>query len=266
MGLPKLNSGLAALLVVVGGISFGMLGIAKCQATGSSNGPFVMGNESKRVSLGINCPAEFRYMTRRSGKHVVVPCPSPQVDEFSTVLSIQKILGGNRRLSWRWGVNSNISLTRPYKSFLFGRDDIVEHVSGRKSRISNFTFGMDHNFFGGSVAAIAPFWTESPIVVGSNWINFPKLTESYREYEGGLIGDESLLGKSCLSVCDAGQNNCKNGNDEGGQCSDCRILADYKTPQAIAIDSRSRENGNTLIRGFIVCLALLATYALLKRI
>lgn len=254
-----------ALLFVLCRISLGVLKITESQGSWRPDWSSSIRDISQRVPLGSNKPTEFSDVRWSIWEHVSISSPPPQIDEFSPGLSIKEVLRRDGSLALGGRNGSGLIQMWSHKISLFVRNGVIEPVSARKRCISNLTFSVDHYFSRCSIPAIAPLWSQSPVIMRSVRIDFPELFKTKWENESSFVGNQSFFGESRLPASYTSQNNCEDGDDKCGKRCNGWVLIDDKARQTFAVDLRARQNGNTVLRGIVVCIILLSAYAILKR-
>ena len=214
------------------------------------------------VSVRENSPAEIGDMFGGIGKHVIVPGPTPKIEELSSLLHVDEVLSANRGAG-------------PWSQSACGRGfwsdkTRARRVVARKSIVSwhwtiaQFTIGPEFHIPSWGFAAVLPNRSESPIVV-SGLISFPKAVEVFGENEGLSVGNQGLSGEIILPSGRTPECCRERGYDDGGKSGDRSIVLVNEIASTLNISlSRAKESGRVFFGGIAVAVCILLGYALVE--
>lgn len=202
-------------------------------------------------------------MLRCFREDIVIASPTPQIEKFPICLNIQNILRRDRISKWRRSsIHRRIRWQKAVPR-LTGFDEVVPN--GERG-ISQFTIDIQCQILGRGVSAVAPCWSEAPIMLASDRVE-RVILRNYIDgkYEGPLIRNESFASQLGLPTSSdpesAGE--CSNHNSRNS-CEACAVEIKKSSGTLSIHTDLGVEIGRTFIRRVIAAATIVPAYAALK--
>jgi hypothetical protein len=190
-----------------------------------SNAIGLGGGETQRITNGNYQPTEPGNMFKCTREYVKISSPTPQIDEFPSVLSIYNILWSDRSRWYDWrGATHTVSFWAKH-TWPWRIDGLIEIKPFRKLRITDFAGDVEPHLFRRRITAVLPNWANTPVEIVSNRIDFPGWYDASSKHKRSFVGDQGLFCLLTLTACCNPQRSGERGNYDCGEGSDGSVVS-----------------------------------------